>query len=87
MALATINPTSTEAWKKLKQHYAQMATVSTKEMFANDTSRAEKFSLQWNDFLVDYSKNCINEETITLLGYPFDFIKVEKNRSSYLEQI
>jgi hypothetical protein len=27
------------------------------------------------------------EETYTLLGYPFDFIKVEKNRSSYLATI
>jgi hypothetical protein len=27
------------------------------------------------------------EETNTLLGYPFDFIKVEKNRSSYLATI
>ena len=83
MALATINPTSTEAWKKLKQHYAQMATVSTKEMFANDTSRAEKFSLQWNDFLVDYSKNCINEETITLLQQLAQEVNLKEAIASY----
>lgn len=28
-----------------------------------------------------------HEETYTLLGYPFDFIKVEKNRSSFLATI
>ena len=67
MALPNINPTSTKAWEKLKQHYAQMKNVSMKEMFANDKSRAEKLHIQWNDFLVDYSKNIINQETLTLL--------------------
>ncbi|MCF6131341.1 glucose-6-phosphate isomerase [Flavobacterium wongokense] len=67
MALPNINPTSTTAWKKLKGHYAQMQNASMQEMFANDTTRAEKFSIQWNDFLVDYSKNIINRETMDLL--------------------
>ena len=67
MALPNINPTSTKAWEKLNQHYAQIQHISMKEMFANDTSRAEKFHIQWNDFLVDYSKNTINQETLTLL--------------------
>ncbi|WP_284651171.1 glucose-6-phosphate isomerase [Flavobacterium terrisoli] len=67
MALAQINPTSTNAWEKLNQHYAQMKNVSMKEMFANDTTRAEKFHIQWNNFLVDFSKNIINQDTLNLL--------------------
>ncbi|MFN3967559.1 glucose-6-phosphate isomerase [Flavobacterium sp.] len=67
MALTQINPTSTNAWEKLNQHYAQMKNVSMKEMFANDTARASKFHIQWNDFLVDYSKNIINQDTLNLL--------------------
>ncbi|WP_309612780.1 glucose-6-phosphate isomerase [Flavobacterium sp.] len=67
MALPNINPTSTKAWEKLNQHYAQMKHVSMTEMFANDTSRAEKLHIKWNDFLVDYSKNIINQETLKLL--------------------
>lgn len=67
MALAQINPTGTNAWEKLNQHYAQMKHVSLKEMFTNDTVRAEKFNIQWHDFLVDFSKNIINQETLTLL--------------------
>jgi glucose-6-phosphate isomerase len=67
MALPNTNPTSTNAWKKLNQHFAQMATVSMSEMFANDKARAEKFHIQWTDFLVDYSKNIINYETLNLL--------------------
>ena len=67
MALQNINPTNTSAWEKLNQHYAQMKTISMKEMFANDTSRAEKLNIQWHDFLLDYSKNIINQETFNLL--------------------
>jgi glucose-6-phosphate isomerase len=67
MALPNINPTSTNSWKKLTDHYAQMKEASMQEMFVNDPSRAQKFSIQWNDFLVDYSKNIVNQETLALL--------------------
>jgi glucose-6-phosphate isomerase len=85
MALATVNPTSTEAWKKLNQHYTQMATVSMKEMFANDTTRAEKFSIQWKDFLIDYSKNCINQETFSLLQNLAKEVNLKEAIASYFE--
>lgn len=67
MALSTLNPTETASWKKLEQHFQQLQSVSMQEMFKQDTSRAEKFSILWNDFLIDYSKNIINQETINLL--------------------
>ncbi len=67
MALDTINPTETPAWKKLQAHYSEMQKASMKALFQADTSRAEKFSLKWNDFLVDYSKNIITQETMDLL--------------------
>ncbi|MBP6182712.1 glucose-6-phosphate isomerase [Flavobacterium sp.] len=67
MALNTINPTETVAWKKLQQHYSEMQKASMKEMFQADESRTEKFNLKWNDFLIDYSKNIINQETLELL--------------------
>lgn len=67
MALNTINPTETAAWKKLQSHYDAMQNVTMQEMFQADASRTDKFNLQWNDFLIDYSKNIINQETIDLL--------------------
>ena len=67
MALNTINPTETVAWKKLQMHYSEMQKASMQEMFQSDDSRAEKFNLKWNDFLIDYSKNIINQETLELL--------------------
>lgn len=67
MALNTINPTETTAWKKLQSHYDAMQNVTMQEMFQADASRTDKFNLQWDDFLIDYSKNIINQETIDLL--------------------
>ena len=67
MALQTINPTETKAWKKLQSHYTQIQKASMAAMFEADSSRTKKLHLKWNDFLVDYSKNRINQETIDLL--------------------
>ncbi|WP_417352373.1 glucose-6-phosphate isomerase [Flavobacterium alkalisoli] len=67
MAMENINPTGTAAWKELQKHYADMQNASMQEMFAADKNRSEKFHIQWNNFLVDYSKNIVNEQTLGLL--------------------
>ena len=67
MSLPIINPTKTTSWQKLEQHFLQMKNASMQQMFANDKSRTSKFHVQWNDFLVDYSKNIIDQATIDLL--------------------
>jgi len=67
MSLQNTNPTHTKAWHQLESHFSKMEYNSIKEMFQNDDKRAEKFHIQWNDFLIDYSKNNINQETIDLL--------------------
>lgn len=65
--MENINPTGTAAWKELQNHFAEMQSASMQQMFAEDSSRSEKFHIQWNNFLVDYSKNLINETTLQLL--------------------
>jgi glucose-6-phosphate isomerase len=67
MALITTNPTETVSWKKLEKHFGLMHDASMLEMFQIDAARTEKFNLKWNDFLIDYSKNIINKETMALL--------------------
>jgi len=67
MALDTINPSGTAAWEKLRHHFLDMQYSSMRDMFASDESRASKFHLEWKNFLVDYSKNIITEETISTL--------------------
>ena len=83
MALPNINPTHTNAWKKLDNHFAQMKNASMKEMFANDLPRAEKFNIQWNDFLIDYSKNIISQETLDLLQELAKEVKLKSAIQSY----
>jgi glucose-6-phosphate isomerase len=67
MALSAINPTQTIAWKKLQSHFETMKNVRMQDLFANEPTRAEKMHLEWNDFLVDYSKNIVTKETMNLL--------------------
>ncbi|WP_149304272.1 glucose-6-phosphate isomerase [Pareuzebyella sediminis] len=67
MALQHTNPTTTQAWKKLSQHFEENKNAHLKDLFKSDGDRANKFSLQWNDFLVDFSKNRISEKTLQLL--------------------
>ncbi|MGB2761636.1 MAG: glucose-6-phosphate isomerase [Maribacter stanieri] len=67
MALDKINPQQTDIWKKLTAHYEETKGTHLRSLFSSDANRAEKFTLQWNDFLFDYSKNRISEETMQLL--------------------
>ncbi|MFC6998384.1 glucose-6-phosphate isomerase [Rufibacter roseus] len=62
-----INPTSTQAWEKLFQHYADIEAKHLKDLFQQDPQRFEKFSLTFENILLDYSKNRITEETRSLL--------------------
>jgi len=65
--LPTINPSVTKAWHKLREHFSELQYAEMKEMFREDENRAAKFHIQWEQFLVDYSKNRINQKTIDLL--------------------
>lgn len=65
--LKKINPVQTEAWKSLADHLKAMKNRHMKDMFAEDPERFSKFSLRFEDILVDYSKNSINNETMRLL--------------------
>ncbi|MFY7889577.1 MAG: glucose-6-phosphate isomerase [Spirosomataceae bacterium] len=53
----------THAFQFLTKHKAEIDATSIKELFANDASRFEKFSVRFEDILVDYSKNIINDTT------------------------
>ena len=65
--LNKINPAKTKSWEKLTDHYEVMKSVHMKNLFAEDPERFKKFSIRFNDILVDYSKNIITGETIKLL--------------------
>ena len=57
----------TAAWQQLQQHYQQIKPLQLSTLFAKHPQRADIFSLQAADLLLDYSKNRITTETMTLL--------------------
>jgi glucose-6-phosphate isomerase len=59
--------TQSDVWKKLKEHQLAVSGKNMRTMFEEDSDRFDKFSLKFNDILLDYSKNRITEETIGLL--------------------
>jgi glucose-6-phosphate isomerase len=83
MSLPNTNPSKTNAWQNLQKHFSAMETNSIKEMFQNDGTRAEKFHIQWNDFLVDYSKNNITQETLDLLLQLTDEVQLKEAIAQY----
>lgn len=67
MALKNYNPTQTETWKKLTDHFEASKNLNLKELFRTDESRKENFSVTVDDLEVDFSKNRITRETLDLL--------------------
>jgi len=67
MPLKNQNPTKTKAWGELTAHFNEIKDVQLNDLFSQDASRKESFTLAFNDFNVDFSKNRINKKTIDLL--------------------
>ena len=59
--------TDSAAWQSLTQHRADMENTQMRDLFSKDKQRFEKFSLQFEDLLLDYSKNIITDETMSML--------------------
>lgn len=61
------NLSETKSWKNLKSHYQEAKDLIINDLFDTDANRFDTFSVRFNDFLLDYSKNRINNETMKLL--------------------
>ena len=65
--LPKINFTKTNAYKYLADHFITINENNLKDLFTQDGERFKKFSILFEDILVDYSKNRIDDTTIALL--------------------
>ena len=83
MDLPKINPTSTAAWKNLEEHFKTMQDVQMKDMFAQDKKRADNFTISWDHFYVDFSKNRITEETFAYLLKLAEDVKLQEAIQAY----
>ena len=55
------------AWRALTAHQAKIRDVHMRKLFADDPDRAERFSVEGAGLFLDYSKNRVTDETISLL--------------------
>ncbi|NQX77155.1 glucose-6-phosphate isomerase [Gilvibacter sp.] len=60
MSFPSVNPTGTNAWKRLSELKAS-EQQRLQELFKTDPERAERYSFQWQDFYVDCSKTHLTE--------------------------
>ena len=61
------NPTTLPAWAALKSHYESIRNKHLRDLFASDPGRFDRFTLRFEDLLLDFSKNRIDETTMRLL--------------------
>ncbi|MFD0977409.1 glucose-6-phosphate isomerase [Salinimicrobium gaetbulicola] len=65
--MRSTNPTQTKAWERLEAHFADIKNIDLKNEFREKPGRADDFTIQWEDFYVDFSKNLLTSETQKLL--------------------
>jgi glucose-6-phosphate isomerase len=65
--LPKIDFTTTNAYNYLADHFIDINETDLKTLFKEDPERFKKFSLLFEDILVDFSKNRINDTTFALL--------------------
>jgi len=59
--------TQSPAWQALAAHYQDIKNIHMRDLFTDDPQRFEKYSICLNDLLLDYSKNRMTDETLSLL--------------------
>ena len=67
MATATKTATELPAWKALAAHFQKIDRLHLRELFARDPQRGERLTVEAAGLYLDYSKNRITDETLTLL--------------------
>ncbi len=55
------------AWKALSEHYDEIRGRHLRELFAEDSGRAERLNAEGAGLFLDYSKNRVTEETLRKL--------------------
>jgi glucose-6-phosphate isomerase len=67
MSTAENSLTGLASWRALQAHHARIGRSHLRELFAADPQRGERFALEAGGLYLDYSKNRIDSETISLL--------------------
>ncbi len=60
-----VNPTKTKSWEKLIANYQNKKNIKISSLFENDSLRFQKYSIQTDHILFDYSKNMVDDEILS----------------------
>lgn len=75
-------PDTLLAWDKLKKHAETASAWQMRDLFAADSNRFSRFSLSAAGLFLDYAKNRINSETLSLLMELARQSRVEEKRDA-----
>ena len=67
MMTNTLPLTARQSWKALQAHQGMIAERHLRTLFASDKTRGERLTAEAAGIYLDYSKNRVTDETITLL--------------------
>lgn len=67
MLLPNINPSKTKSWQALEKHFQEIKSSQMQNVFEEDKDRTDRMKIEWQDFYLDYSKNRLTDQTISLL--------------------
>src|ERR1700747_12376 len=59
--------TGRPAWKALEAHFQKVRDLHLRQLFADDQERGERFVVEGAGLYLDYSKNRVTRETVSLL--------------------
>ena len=78
MEFKSVNPTTTEAWKKLAVHFSEIEDIHMMDFFHQEPDRNQQYKINWNEFQFDFSKNKINRKTLVLLNQLADEVELKE---------
>jgi len=67
MTTGTQSVTATSAWKALETHYQKVRELHLRKLFADDPERGKRMAIEAAGLYLDYSKNRLTDETLSLL--------------------
>ena len=67
MTTRTLPLVELPAWTALHRHHEQMAPLHLRKLFADDPERGERLTLEAAGIYLDYSRNRVTDETLSLL--------------------
>jgi glucose-6-phosphate isomerase len=70
------------AWQALEKHYGEISQRHLRDLFAEDPGRGERLVAEGAGLFLDYSKNRVTDETLTLLTQLAEECGVAKRRDA-----